>query len=339
MSSALRCLLLLLCLAGFPANAAAPAATEPKKPVCEGHSLIEELRNKSPDKYAAALDRALKVPNAEGLLWRVDRSGMRPSYLFGTVHVSDPRVADLASVVRQKLATARVVATEIPQVDEPRDPWASARRFNLAATAQGGNSLSFLTDAAARARIENAAVAHGVKREEVEKIQPWLLWQMLGQPDCEITRRRTGRPIVDRAVALERPRGTFVIGLETIEEHVEVMSGRNEAAKRMLAAEAFRKKEPVDLLETLLDAYIQRRVPLFQEVLIELDYYSPDELRDQREFDEVLLDRRNVLMVDRAKPYVNRGEAFIAVGAAHLPGAMGMVELFRKAGYTVTKVW
>lgn len=338
----IRRLVLAGWLALVPLGAlAAPPAKDatPARPTCDGHSLIEELRGKSPDKFAAAEARALAVPNAEGLLWKVERRGMRPSYLFGTIHVSDPRVAELAGVVRQKLAHARVVATEIPQVDDPRDPWEATRRFALAAAAPGGDSLSFLTDAAARTRIEEAAVAHGLKREDVGKIQPWMLWQLLDRPDCEIKRRRSGLPIVDRAVALERPRGTFVVGLETIDEHVEVLSGRNEAAKRLLAADALRKKRPVDLLESLLDAYIQRRVPLFHQVMLELDYYTPDELEDYDAFMEVLLDRRNLLMVERARPYLNQGEAFIAVGAGHLAGPMGMVALLRQAGYAVTKVW
>ena len=48
------------------------------------------------------------------------------------------------------------------------------------------------------------------------------------------------------------------------------------------------------------------------------------------------------LLFQYAETAAARGLACIiagAGGAAHLPGAIGMVELFRKAGYTVTKVW
>ena len=37
-----------------------------------------------------------------------------------------------------------------------------------------------------------------------------------------------------------------------------------------------------------------------------------------------------------AEPILAAGNAFIAVGALHLPGPDGLVELLRKAGYTVT---
>ena len=45
---------------------------------------------------------------------------------------------------------------------------------------------------------------------------------------------------------------------------------------------------------------------------------------------------RNLRMRDAALPLLADGGAFIAVGALHLPGAIGLVELLRGAGFTVT---
>jgi uncharacterized protein len=47
---------------------------------------------------------------------------------------------------------------------------------------------------------------------------------------------------------------------------------------------------------------------------------------------------RNRTMADKAAPLLDRGSAFMAVGALHLPGPTGLIELFRTAGYTVTAV-
>jgi uncharacterized protein YbaP (TraB family) len=41
-------------------------------------------------------------------------------------------------------------------------------------------------------------------------------------------------------------------------------------------------------------------------------------------------------MAERALPFLEEGGAFIAVGALHLPGEAGLVELLRAKGYTVT---
>ncbi|MET0918230.1 MAG: TraB/GumN family protein, partial [Burkholderiales bacterium] len=34
-----------------------------------------------------------------GLLWRIDKPGITPSYVFGTIHIDDPRVLKLPPAV------------------------------------------------------------------------------------------------------------------------------------------------------------------------------------------------------------------------------------------------
>jgi uncharacterized protein YbaP (TraB family) len=55
-------------------------------------------------------------------------------------------------------------------------------------------------------------------------------------------------------------------------------------------------------------------------------------------FEEAMITGRNRTMADKAAPLLDRGSAFMAVGALHLPGPTGLIELFRTAGYTVTAV-
>ena len=43
----------------------------------------------------------------KGLLWRVSKEGTAPSYVFGTIHVPDPRVLDLPDPVSMALARSR----------------------------------------------------------------------------------------------------------------------------------------------------------------------------------------------------------------------------------------
>jgi hypothetical protein len=52
-----------------------------------------------------------------------------------------------------------------------------------------------------------------------------------------------------------------------------------------------------------------------------------------------LLTQRNTRMVERMKPALKDGKAFIAVGAAHLSGEAGLLNLLEKAGYRVSPVY
>ena len=55
-------------------------------------------------------------------------------------------------------------------------------------------------------------------------------------------------------------------------------------------------------------------------------------------FRTTVIDERNRKMHDAALTHVEKGGAFIAVGALHLPGKTGLIELFRRSGYTATPI-
>ena len=55
-------------------------------------------------------------------------------------------------------------------------------------------------------------------------------------------------------------------------------------------------------------------------------------------FEERIVTMRNHVMAERSAPILDAGNAFIAIGALHLPGKQGLVALLEDAGYTVSAV-
>ena len=67
----------------------------PPEFVCTGQNLMEEITRTQPD-LAAEIDKAAaEVPFGKGLLWKVTKDGVTPSYIFGTMLMSDPRLLAL----------------------------------------------------------------------------------------------------------------------------------------------------------------------------------------------------------------------------------------------------
>src|ERR1700722_8128602 len=85
-----------------PGSAAADA------PVCHGHDLSDNPEVK-PDLAAHADEQV----NGEGLLWRVEKPGLAPSYLYGTIHSTNAAAISLAGEAIAYLDGAKVVATEL----------------------------------------------------------------------------------------------------------------------------------------------------------------------------------------------------------------------------------
>ena len=67
--------------------------------------------------------------------------------------------------------------------------------------------------------------------------------------------------------------------------------------------------------------------------------YPPDEAaRIERLALDYVLVERNGFFTAAARPLLDEGGAVLAVGASHLPGELGVVEMLRDAGYTVERV-
>jgi uncharacterized protein YbaP (TraB family) len=137
-----------------------------------------------------------------------------------------------------------------------------------------------------------------------------------------------------------KDRGIARVGLETIEEQFRAMSDMSmdaQIANLKMSIELYHRID--DSMETLNQLYLSRRIaemfPLLEELL--KDYPEQAKLAFS-EFQLELIDKRNRRMHERALPVIEKGNAFIAVGALHLPGDVGLVELLAKAGYRLTPV-
>jgi hypothetical protein len=93
-----------------------------------------------------------------------------------------------------------------------------------------------------------------------------------------------------------------------------------------------------DHFETLMLLYQRREIAAYLPFMLAKESLTEDDQRIMTFVEEELLRKRNHRMAERAVAHLDRGNAFIAVGALHLPGKEGVVELLRQRGYKVTPV-
>ena len=62
---------------------------------------------------AAEAARADDLVNGDGLLWRIEKPGIAPSYLFGTIHSTDKSALEIARRAAQSINGSKIVATEL----------------------------------------------------------------------------------------------------------------------------------------------------------------------------------------------------------------------------------
>ena len=300
---------------------------------CDGRDL------RSPAGLAVARAK-YDLVNADGLLWQVDKPGLAPSYLFGTIHSTDDVSVAMARRAAERIAGAKVVATELG------GPIDAVEKANVAAAmlarALDREHDTFETvPAEDRAAIEKLVAAQGLPAEFAHHLKLWFLAILTAMPACETKRQALDMPEVDQLVAeTAKNSGVKVIGLETAEEQLDAIAKIHpETALALLLLAARDPKLNDDVYATMLKLYSESRPAEILPVADAVGDMTEAERAAQDEFMQALLLGRNATMAERAMPLLRAGGAFIAVGALHLVGKDGLIERLRQAGYAVTKVW
>ncbi|MFN0193931.1 MAG: TraB/GumN family protein [Aestuariivirga sp.] len=320
--------------------AAGLAQTDP--PMCGGKNLLDELRKKDAAKAESVLQEADATPNHDSLIWKVEpASGEAASWLVGTAHVTDGRLSGLASRLNERITSASVAVFELEEVaDKNRMMVKSFLQARFMAMPPGQSLWDIVPDDK-EAAIRNHPSLAGGQADAIFAYQPWVVVTMLSMPMCETQRQLAGFPSFDERLArIAVDAGVPVKGLETLEEQLSIMSGiaLEDQAKQLVAvAELGGYSE--DLLQTLIDLYLDSKVAAFMPLAKVLwpEFEAGEFARIGREIEQGLILKRNHIMAERARAHIDAGNAFIAVGALHLPGKEGVVELLRQAGYKVTK--
>jgi uncharacterized protein YbaP (TraB family) len=261
------------------------------------------------------------------LLWEITGRGLqKPSYLFGTMHVSSKLVFHLSDSFYVDIKSADVVALELdPQLWQDQLFRFENLQSNLRYYTQGApndliNEKSFQLQ-----RYEDRL--RSAISDEPTVINGLLYRTFRSQADFEedtyldLYIYQTGRKLGKQATGVENYFQTERLIME--------------AAQDMMKDK--RKKAPDTDGESMFE--IERKT---QEAYRKGDLDMLDSLERLMEpsesYMEKFLYRRNEIQAASIDSIVQRHSLFVGVGAAHLPGKRGVIELLRKKGYTLRPV-
>ncbi len=309
---------------------------------CQGHDLFPALKSEAPATYAAVEEAASAMPFGHGKLFRLSRAGTEPSYVFATLHLSDQRITSFSPRLRAALKDSKIVALETIEtgavlrqaIINDRAAW---RRATVADGNQGADRLLDKTDFA---QLEALAARKGLPKSAAREFKPSTLALLLDLPACAV-RVPGAKPYVDELVAdIARENKIETVGLETIIEQLEILDGLPREIERDLLIAILRQADGgEDVIETMVARYTEGDIGgLLAWLRAAEPFPGVGQAQIPPAFGDRLITLRNYRMRDRALPLLKRGAAFIAVGAAHLPGKEGLLSLFEKDGYDVETI-
>lgn len=254
------------------------------------------------------------------LLWEIKKENAKPSYLYGTMHVSERIAFHLSDVFFEKLLSTDKVALESnPEtwLDELQDspdemgmnPYGHYQFYRSFQRSPLQNEIlkqSFLF---------NDFMLNGILYRTNDYFNDYQEDTYLDMFIYQVG-KRTNREIVN------------------LEEYKE---SKQLAEKAFLSnmrfdppawAKKMAKDKPFQVL--MEDAYRDKNLDMIDSINRGMN--SP-------EYNQFMLYERNANMVKRMDSIFQKGETlFIGIGAAHLPGQGGVIEMLREKGYQVEPV-
>lgn len=261
----------------------------------------------------------------QGLLWKVSREGLPPSYVFGTIHVVERHVSEQLDKVRDVLAESEVFVMEaIPQPDDI----ALMRRMMFF---DDGTKLQDVISAHLFAETLAVLRAYHLTENDVATMKPWAAYLTMSYP------AEMGIVLDQQLLRLARTGEAATRGLESMEELGGVFNSLSLADQVRLLTDAVCHRE-------ILEGDFAKMISLYTDGDLAglFSYGQRYSFADNTLYEnltEKILTRRNYRMVERMRPILERGAAFIAMGALHLPGEEGVLALLERRGFEITRVF
>lgn len=269
----------------------------------------------------------LTMPVQAQVFWSVTDDGGNRSWLLGTVHSEAPRLLEFPPELLEALQNSERLALELVPDAGMLDTLNQAMHYD-------SDRLEQVLGSELYGKVVELLEQHyGMGEPAVRRMRPWAVAMTLSIPAPQ-----TGL-FMDLALSIRAGgMGLDVVALETLDEQLGFLQGIDEQGQIELVRQSVEEFDRMDeMLEALISAYLAGDLDRLEKLSRqEIDRMDPELARH---FEQVGLVERNRRMVERAVPYLREGGLVIAVGALHLPGEDGLVELLRAEGFQVEGVY
>lgn len=264
------------------------------------------------------------------LLWQVKSPQGKTSYLFGTYHlIGSDYLKDHQKVANAFESSQRVVVEMV--IDSSK-----MMELGLMALMQD-TALSQLVDSAdyqlLKQKLEPVLGTDLSMFDHVKPITISTLYALkIAEEESPEDFMASGQPIDLYFATIASKDGREVVPLETMEQQMDYLYNSQSVSNqaRDLVEMVKEDKEQENEASEIIEAYKNEDL----DKMWKISQQDPD----PSAFMDVLIDKRNKSWIPKLQAQLDKGGAFIAVGALHLPGNDGLIELLRKEGYTLKPV-
>jgi len=272
------------------------------------------------------------VPTDKALLWKISGNGLKkPSYLLGTIHLIPKDQHKFSVGTYDALASTGRVAFEI----DMKEMTNIAAQFSLLSKAfmAGNKTLRDLLPAEDYAFVKERLKSQGLPSTMLERMKPMFLSTLFGSDENASMGSNTNMTSVEMELYRQvKRRKLESAGLETAAYQMAIFDSIPYEAQARMLVETLRGSDGGGgEFEQMIELYRQKDIGAMEAMMLE-------EGNGIKEFQELLLHRRNRNWIPVIARMMREKPTLFAVGAGHLGGAQGVIALLRTDGYRVEAV-
>ncbi|WP_099371843.1 TraB/GumN family protein [Sphingobacterium sp. 1.A.5] len=266
---------------------------------------------------------AVFAQDTNTFLWKVSGNGLKKdSYVLGTLHMAcgpDFRIDDK---IKEAIKGTDRIALEL-NANNPET--VKALQANI------GPVPGFFDGLAPEKKklIDSVLTAKNLNPAMLDQVGPAVLVSLLSMQAFECQDPAAMKSMELELLKLEGAEGKPVDELETAEYQINLM---NEFFK---AEDLYTYLRDMDIMKAetkkLVAAYFNNQPKELEDLMAKTSTMSPEK-------EELMLTKRNKEWLNKMPEMMNNNSVFFAVGAAHLLGKNGVIQLLKDKGYTVTPV-
>lgn len=261
----------------------------------------------------------------KGLLYEISGNELtKPSYVFGTFHIMCANDYVMSDAVKGKFQETQQVVLEL-DMDDPQMMMQMQQQMFM----KDGQSLKNLL-AADDYQIVGDYFKDSLQMpfQMLEKVKPFALTSMLYP-------KVLGCPLESfemNFVKLSKEQNKEILGLESVADQMSVFD------KIPYQKQAESLVEVVEQMDKSRAEFSQMVVTYKTEDIDAIAAMIAEEESEYAEYSDILLADRNKNWIAKITDFAKEKPTFFAVGAGHLGGKEGVINLLRETGYTVKAV-
>ena len=255
----------------------------------------------------------------KSLLWKISGNNLQqPSYLYGTIHLTDKRVFNFGDSLYSAIEKVNGFAMEMHPdsvTNEYLYSSLSADTTALLKTLMSKKDFNRLSPEITSRTGKPAALV--TVRNLIEAPEDW---------SKDMFKEGNMSNFMDAWLCgVAKKQGKWIGGIEDVADQSTYI---NPPVNNAQDVENLLKSKTIN----------QKYIDDFVKIYLQEDIQKISEADGSKIDDDTVLIRRNIKMTYRIDSLAAIRSTFFAVGAAHLPGEQGLIELLQKKGYQLSPV-